>query len=821
MKIATYPPCQLLVPHRGSALWLWTILLMLLGFTASATAAAAEQDRPYRVFAYDAHKHTPIAGAEVYIYPESKLLRHWNVRGWSDFPTSPMDPQAEGALGPFLADELGWANVPTPGPGDLVVARLGDFHGFLEPRNAPEVNHLPMYSDPPIHVQALDENGEPFANQTVVLAASSWVRLNATTDENGRAQFHAPRLHLRNELNRHYSISLRAAALLPEIGPMPFADLPHEVTVHQVTGSGIRLKFELPDGSPYLGEASVKISSQRVWRSLHWSQELTPAHQGVQEIGPIALDTEVNLKFEFFGRYAYRDFDMKVKSPSAPGEIVEVTVPCPGNNLTIPFRLLAPDGSPAAGQVVSLSLMEGGKDGCLWSKEKTVTDKDGRGVATMRIDEASFAEAEDVVIYAQATLPNMRAWSEGETSIQDVLHNEAIPEVEVRITHRPLLAGGIVQDENGDSLQGATVFLVAEKRKDNPYDFSSGPRTDRGGRFTLRTRIPKEKSMVTARWQGNYPEAQPYVQGSKEHVITFPTAPNVLKGTIHLPDYVRNPPTLTFTNGEETLVLENLRGRENVPFRLFAQSDLPGTLTLTDFSVGVLATFENVQPVAKGETGDSRLGNWDLRNALPLAEVEVRIGDKNIEEFTIHPLTHPYGGAFADSLMLRTEWGHRYILPAGDQTIAILRGPKIQPMQVRLKPGHQIIDAAPGFRGEFHIEAKQALPKGTWYKIYLKPVTPHTSFLEDDVRIILNSGEVGEHIFEEREQWEIYLSLTNKYFYDGCNMINRSLPLDITLGAAGPYILDIPDDKSSFSITLKVDEDQLADHLLTMSYYKD
>jgi len=226
-----------------------------------------------------------------------------------------------------------------------------------------------------------------------------------------------------------------------------------------------------------------------------------------------------------------------------------------------------------------------------------------------------------------------------------------------------------------------------------------------------------------------------------------------------------------------------------------------------------------VRPVANGNAGDSRLENWNLRDALPLAEVEVRAGDKNIEQFTLHPLTHPEGGLFADNLMLRTEWGNRYILPDGDQTHAILRGPNIQPKQVKLKPGPQVIEALPGFLGEFHIEAKQTLPEGTMYQVFLSPVNRRRFPMEDNVNICFSSGEIGKHFFEEKEQWEVYLSLTNEYFFDGCSVINRSLPLDITPGTAGPYILDVPTDQSSFSITFKVNEGELADHLETMSYY--
>jgi hypothetical protein len=787
---------------------------------AMTAVTVASHDLPFLVRTYDPKTHSPVAGAEVFLFPNSKLLVQWKANRSGMRVAAELDPIAEGALGPFLTDALGWAALPAPTPGDLILAQAEDFYGFYIPETASAKGQLPMYLDPPIQIQAVTEKGAPLANQQVALFVGNSPRLTATTDEAGRTQFQFPRLQLRNKLNRSYSIGLFGGATVPEIGPFPFADLPHEITLHEQLGAGIRVHVERPDGQPYWGAAELTFVTRTQNGYQYWYKNLTPEQKGVLEFASITPNTKVEVRIDFDGKLYSKETSFKLQSPARVGDFLDHTIQSPGREYAIPFRLRKPDGSAAAGMRVVLSLRTEGTNNNTWSKRGTMTNGNGKAVISLMVPHAELTKAEDVILYAQAWLPGDKSWSDGQCSIQQALRSGTIPEVELTIDARPLLAAGVVQDENGEPVEGAMIILQDESRKNQPpYDFVSGPKSSADGSFVMRGRLPKKESVLVASWQGNHLLAQPFTLGAEDHVLILPAAPYVVEGILHLPDYVSSQPNLSFDNGKEKLLIQLSGSPESIPFRLFTQSDAAGTLSLSTYPTGEIATLENVKPILKSQASEKHHLDWDLRESLLLAEVEVMLGSQRVQEFSLKPL-HAGPSMFDTSHFgMRTEWGPRFLLPEGDQTLAMLRGPLIQPMQVQLHSGHQVIQAIPGIRGEFHIAADQELPKGTTYRLYASPVISRGIFLEEDFEFRLSSGEVGEHIFQQAEQWEISLSLGNKYFYSSCTGFNYPLPLDLNGELDGPLIIDVPAGQTNFSVTLQVDAAELDAHLERMDRY--
>ncbi|MGB0952033.1 MAG: carboxypeptidase-like regulatory domain-containing protein [Planctomycetota bacterium] len=752
-------------------------------------------------------------GVEVYLIRNADLRLRWKRLFKEPLATGPLPITGETVEGPFFSNGNGIARTPHPNAADLLLGKDGERFGFVEPDGLQQQARLDLYWDPPIHIHLVDERGSPLPHREVGLLAGKSqpsVRLKATTDAHGNAVLHAPRLHLKNWKRTSFSLGLCSPGAMPQTESVPYNLIPRQATLVAPPESILQIDFLDPSGEPFLGQAVIEISAKVNRKWTVWHRILTPQDAGVLRIEGVPLQTELTLKFGFRTQYTLYREKVTVQSPSAPGEALRIEYEAPGTAVTLPFQLLDWDGEPVSGMNIQASVMAAENERQRFASRQVRVDGDGRGALSFHLPEQDL----DLVLHVQGRRQN----GERVTALLPLApeHLTESPTVAYpQWNGPPIYAAGTVIDEHGDPAGNVDVWIVR-----TPTNYNSGitpwrMRTGPDGRFVIRKKDEGKSWKLQASWSGVEIDGPTVTPGEEGHLLQLPSTPFRIEGFISLPSYAGDQFSLSFVQGDQASKITPKKIPDGVSFEIAVATSEPGTLRLSHHRWETMATLDSVIPVPVGGKGDPRIVHWDLREAFPLAEIEVHIGGKEVKQYALHPIpksTENQELGYYD-LSVFTGKGRSILLVDGDPSRLLLSGQDLWDSEVEVVPGHQIIQGIPARRAIFKLSPDVELPSGVQYKIYGEPVEKDI-FDSDDVRLLSKDGAFDEVNFHRPDQWKFYLNLTA----DEASMYSYKPRLKVAGVDEDPFLVDIPEGSGPFEVILPIDPADVRQKLERMGH---
>ncbi|MCA8965091.1 MAG: hypothetical protein H6838_06720 [Planctomycetes bacterium] len=496
----------------------------------------------------------PVAEATVYFISEAEARRR--------LPDAEQIPQAawpERVGQRLVTDATGAVTLPPTRAPWLVSAALGDEFAFGQARSTRRPTTLALQTDERVAVVVTWPDGAPAPGVPVTFAHQwkdqrSEQLFRTTTDARGRAllpHFQILRPPPRNKQVETFAALLRLPAATPVGAPFEGRPAPKEAIALVAPWLG-KVEVQLADqrGTPLLSPAQVWLVPDPpqaqdtlskpegpplpVPRFETALREDKPASGAPVVFANVPVQTPVRISARF--PYAGRMPSLSATGPEHVGESRRVELRLPDDRAVLAGRCRLDDGEPIATQKVSLILWrEGSALGELFVE--TIDDgrfdlvAQARGGTTQ--DQAEFRwtrrDADRSVVYG-VRVP-----------IAPLVQGERRELGDLVFTPLPPLANGMVVDDLGAPVEGATVQLQAQRLEDGKESWRTVPgwtaRTGEDGRFALFGDSPFGNLRLFADTGQHFGAATPLPPPGRPVRITIDRN-GVLVGRVLLPGWV-------------------------------------------------------------------------------------------------------------------------------------------------------------------------------------------------------------------------------------------------------------------------------------------
>ena len=323
----------------------------------------------------DATTMQPLPGTIVGVFDlPQKVQRLWGVETWG-LDAWRFEPEnADDKKPRFLlqADATGMVSIPSPETGFGIIARQGDFFGFLTMRQLPDDStvELLLWPDRSLTIAVVDQHGTPMAGIEVgPMQANNYARFLATakTDAQGLAFF--PHLTaLLHGLTETPVLTVACATPWPGTSPapVPLQDFPERILLQAPATTDLLVSVEHANGSPYLeptaislGMAGGSFGAQPLFpydvsRSVRVTQH---SQQGKAVFKGVDISTDLVLTSRIGNRT--RDAKTVIPAPRVADSPTVVVLRPPAGDVALRFRVFHEEDKPAANTDLTIKYQYG------------------------------------------------------------------------------------------------------------------------------------------------------------------------------------------------------------------------------------------------------------------------------------------------------------------------------------------------------------------------------------------------------------------------------------------------------------------------------
>lgn len=751
----------------------------------------------------------PVEDAVVHVAFQHPLVESWRANRygyWDAFP------EAELKVGKGIrTTRAGIAWVPTPPEGALLTAWKGEAAGRAEILGKENRLVIALHPDPPIQIRAQRQDGTPLAGVQVGIWSSyrsGYPALTTLTDSEGNATLFAPRLHFLEAPNRVYRIGL--SEIVPqESTRVPFRDLPLENILTEPPSSRIELRLVDVQGQAYSSMIGIRILIDR--GQYQRSMTITPK-EGAILLPPLPLDTDVNLEFDTDGRFPDDDLELAIRSPRNHGEVLPQEVVVPRRCVEIQVQAQFPKDVEARPWAAWVELQHAANPRRIEDKRKMQFDAEGRGTIPLSVDPEDAKQEFRLKVAIRPRDPGPYRYG---FSAPFTIPSQS--PLEVHLDLPSVGFKGTVMDQDGNPVKGATVKVSphAPPGKSPPYASESAP-TDDQGAYSWRREGFLHGGTAKVQLLGRTIAEQEIAPGQSICDFTTVRPDFIVEGRLTLPSYLDGQLTLVLDQGNRKHQRQLRGSLIGFPFQFPVSSQETCRLSLESWLHGTLAVIEEVRPWREGEEGDSRLSYWNLKDAFHLASVELRVGAEPVKHYSVdlpgvppHELRNFYSTVYhpSNTLMISTEEGRRVLLLDGIPSRILVTGPEIQPLEVDVHPGHQVVQAVAGANGSFLIRGIDNIPAGIDLVCFASPVDTDSRDLR--MEQILRKRLDFSRRFQVPGEWTLEVVLYKTGYWGGCFPAHarRQLILD---GVHEKIHFRVDPNMGDFQIEIGVDPEMVA-----------
>lgn len=743
----------------------------------------------------------PLPDAEVYLQEDPRLNPVWDYHLMGPVPASMLQTEVEGILGPFLTDADGSASIPRPSPGQMIIARYGEAIGFRIQDRGRSLREgmLKVHPERTLRVRAVHPDGEPAADQTVCLYLGYQhvqPMLTAVTDPQGVALFHMPRMHLGGNTLGEFHLGIAGSGLAPTEGPFAFRRIPQDLEIEVRPTSQWTFRLQYADGTPYARTGWVSLTGQGPSPNTEQSWMIPEEQQGVMVLDGLAPETEFSIMV------VYRDSRSRVEftrvSPAA-GQQEEIAVRMEEEVEHLFVEIQDAAGEVLADQAVHLSVVGFDRtEGRLQATELTTGPRGSVRWPMPKITGEHQQRFVNRILRAEAQLGEAEVPHTGEIGFGEELFGADIPVV-IRMEPDPLLAGGVVLDDQGRPVPDQDVRAL---QADDDFwpDHYGNARTDASGRFRITGRPPPGLAELVVNLPGQDAASVPLDVGSDAHVLKVLETPFQIRGLILLPPHDGRSEILFDQGGQQRRIRTSYRDGI-VPFDTRLLEQTPGRLIYRIRGFGEIAALEGIAPTGLDAPQDPRLHPWDLREAVSLAEVEVFLGTETIDGYSISvEETGDRSGNF-QNIKISTEEGERFLVPHGLPIQARLSGSRLWTTAITIRPGKQAVQAQAAALGSFRLLGDPILPENV--RLTLTGRKDRPTRLERSFRE--RTSPDWEVEFQTAGFWTGRIRL--EYHPDG--EVKGSAYLKLDGGSEDTFAFEVPADGSPFTVDIPFDQGEL------------
>lgn len=426
----------------------------------------------------------PVANAEVFFLGEAASERHrraHNVTQW----------EAPELLGQSVrTDRDGIAQLPVANGRYLCAARTAGWFGFLVLKASPGDHTITLQPDEPLQIVARQQQApaQPAARLPVFIyqeyrsgrAQELW---RGVTDEHGRAlvrHFQLLRRAPSSKQPEPFRERFAAVALMP-IAPAVLTEFvgrpsSSEPILLQVPPTG-QVSATLTDhaGRPLLSPAKLHLAIAKHAPTdgafpLRGSALLKFAEKPVGlaavtlPLAPLHQDVRVSAQFPDSRSNAV---SIATGGPKVAGEQVAVSIAPAAGHVVLAGRFLLPDGNPVANQQVSLTIW---RADAVHDRAQAATIADGQWDLVLDgIDQPARCwvavrylwQVQGEVVPEHFAEPE--TWLGCMVELPSYAPKQRIELGTITLTELPALAAGIVVDDRGDPVAGATIQVQQEQ----------------------------------------------------------------------------------------------------------------------------------------------------------------------------------------------------------------------------------------------------------------------------------------------------------------------------------------------------------------------
>jgi len=606
---------------------------------ATAPDAPAKPDSILTIRAVHAVTREPVPHAEIlYIWREDPNFMAM-INAWK---SSDRETEYRKHGRSLRADERGEARIGVAGTFVQFAARSGSLYGtgasFAE-EPGPREAVLLMGEDRSFTVRVVNAAGAPVADVPLCLFTPSdrAARDPQRTDENGLAVFG----HLQTFFQTEGEVpDLALTFAFPVLDrprvPIRWQDPPAEPVTLVMPPTG-KLAVEVRDasGAPWLGRSSVHLQQHVDPPKYADSSSSFQPRLGLG-VTTAATDDQGVARFPFVGLGMTLDAaghfttgstawtQATGAGPLSAGEEARMRLDVGPQPAVVVFRIVLPDGSLSSDEPFQGLLVWLDPEGkpLQWDSQGTNSLDAVRRLPIPPEEPADWVrreyhtyrqEAEPGQLPVIAMLDLSGPLHQGENEFGDVPAHEA-----------PLLAGGIVVDEAGNPVEGASISAQGLiPPEPGPFQFLHGSFpciSDAAGNFQLGGVAQPGASVLVAK-QPNYLQGRaPLVPGADGHRIVMPSACE-LTGEVLLDEGIpaREIEVSALRDGKRTQFISRPWRTSLRPDGSFALSGLePGIVTLRLSYTGANFTIFDVPDVTAAVNGapDPRLHPLDLRGKI-------------------------------------------------------------------------------------------------------------------------------------------------------------------------------------------------------------
>jgi hypothetical protein len=603
---------------------------------AAAQEAPAADGLSLTIRTLDAVTRAPIAGAEIHFLwqEDPNYMPTLNRSRTTD------REQEYRQFGQSLrSNERGEASIPITGASVSLIARSGTRFGIGTWRAAaagPPGCEILLGEDRKFSVRVIDAAGAPVAQVPLSLfTPTDWVpRDLRLTDADGYAHF----LHLQTRFQREGEVPDLTLGFA-----FPLADPPHVV---------IRWQEPPPEPitlvMPPTGVLAVEVfdSNGSAWQKrasidLQRHVDPPPGREPAQSFQPrlalghctAMLDEHGVARFAFVGLGLQLDAGSRFTpglntwtvttgaGPLSEGGGALLTLRTGPQPAVVLFRLMQPDGQPTPDvPYQGMLLWYDGAGGLLERDNGGSSAMDGlRRVAIPLEEPAGWVRRECRMYQQEPTLGELPLTAVLDLSAPLQPGENDLGEVMTQVA--PLIAGGRVVDENGNSVFGAQIEAQYQgEESQDPLWFLNvrfPSMTDAAGRFSIGGTLRTGEHLLVAKHHSFLDARAPLVLGADSHHLVMPAGCSV-SGAVLLDE--GNPPreinVLIVRDGKEVRFIDRPVSYTLRPDGSFEQGGLTSGLVGVRFRVGlagqILAEVPDVM-LAPTAPPDPRLNPLDLR----------------------------------------------------------------------------------------------------------------------------------------------------------------------------------------------------------------
>jgi hypothetical protein len=408
------------------------------------------------------------------------------------------------------SDANGEATLPWSGPSGTVCARRGELFGYAQVNETSEQPvRIRMCFDRTLLIRTVDTFGAPCPGVPVHMwlrSASQNSRFWSGTSAGPQAEVfirHAESVCLRAQVKGELSVALGIPTTRPVeaiVPNRPWTDAPITLTV-PAHGS-IELALVDDTGAPVLRRVVVSLTPKLPDGQTF---EARRAADGYSENGSVRFDfVEAGLELKATVRVPGREaIESAILGPARAGEQVRATIDCGPQPTSLIAHLTDPEGAPLAScKLKSLFLAESG-GGSTTSTSSVQSDANGRVEQTLSVEFRPGAtrtwrlscDREDATLQIEVDLS--RELPSGPTDLG-----------ELRLAASPVLAAGIVVDDQDRGIAGASVAIEGAS--------GLNVRTDAQGRFRLVGSLPRAEGTLLASRNGSTSAPLPFQPGATD-----------------------------------------------------------------------------------------------------------------------------------------------------------------------------------------------------------------------------------------------------------------------------------------------------------------